>query len=158
MSIKNLPYNQNKLILENFEAHNAFTIKENINAITHQVDESTGEYVIKNANNNKVLSVNLDGTLTQPSYIKSHISSVVAPVSSQVGIHQTKLNEHETKLNEHDDRLSVVENNVGTNDLTSLENRIDDLEAYIVKLKTFMNNFKAGLSNYGSCNFDDVIN
>ena len=55
MSIKNLPYNQNKLILENFEAHNAFTIKENINTITHQVDQETGEYVIKNANNPDII-------------------------------------------------------------------------------------------------------
>ena len=151
MSLKNVPFNQNKLILQDFEAHNAFTIKENVNTITHQVDEITGEYIIKNSNNNKILSVNLDGSLTQPSSIKSHISNSILPISQQVSVHQGKLNEHEN-------RLSVVENNVGTNDLTSLENRVEVLENYIIKLKTFMNNFKAGLSNYGNCNFNDVIN
>lgn len=151
MSIKNVAISQNRAVFQDFEAHNSFTIKENVNTIVHQVDENTGEYVIKNANNNKILSVNLDGTLTQPSFIKSHISNSILPVSQQVAIHQGKINQHE-------DRLSSVENNLGINDLTSIENRIDELEAYIARMKTFMNNFKAGFSDSGSLNWNDIIN
>lgn len=149
MSIRNLPFQHNNLILENFEAHNSITIKEDINSVSHYVDANTGEYVIKNAGNNKILSVNMDGTLTQPSYIKTHITNAVAPVASQVGVHQSRINQHE-------DRLAVVEGNVGVQDISALENRIDELELYISKLQTFLTTLKAGFSHSQGVNWDNV--
>ena len=91
MALRNIFSNQQKLTLQDFEAHNSFTITENINSITHKIDENTGEYVIKNALNNNILSVNLDGTLSNDSYVKAHISNVLNPLTSQVEVHQETL-------------------------------------------------------------------
>jgi hypothetical protein len=57
----------------------------------HTVDPSTGEYIIKDAGNNKILSVNQNGTLTNSSYVKSHIDNLVNPISQSVSAHNVKL-------------------------------------------------------------------
>lgn len=105
MSIKNIAFNQNarSLILENFEAHNSFVIKENVNSIIHSVNEQTGEYTIKNSNGDRLLAVSMDGTLTNQSAIKDHINNAVAPLTSQVANHQENL-----------DSLSIPTNFSGT--------------------------------------------
>lgn len=148
MSIKNLPYNQNKLVLQDFECNNSFTIREAINNVSHYVDEATGKYVIADKSN-PILSVNMDGTLNS-CHVKSHVTSVVAPLSSQVGVHQSSIDDHES-------RLGDIESNVGSSDLTALTNRVAELEAYIVSLKGFMAQFQAGFIVTDDLDFDPVL-
>ena len=91
MSLKNIAFNQGTLTLEDFTARNNFKIMEDINSITHKIDESSGEYIIHNSDNNNILSVNKNGTLTNTSYIKSHIDNTVSPISSLLNVHTQKL-------------------------------------------------------------------
>ena len=51
MALRNI-MNRNALQMENFDAHNQIRIVENADTITHQIDELTGEYTIKNSANN----------------------------------------------------------------------------------------------------------
>ena len=84
MSLKNLPYQNNTLTLQDFVSKGQLTIQEDVQVIKHQVHPITGEYTITDINNNNVLSVSSDGTLTNDSYIKTHIANQVNPVSSSL--------------------------------------------------------------------------
>lgn len=145
MSLRNLPYSKNSLTLESFVANNSFTIKENINSIIHKVDETTGEYIIKNASDNNILSVDKNGNLTNTSYIKSHIANQIAPISSQVGVHQSNLDDHENRINTLETSVPTTEN------LTDLQNRVSELENYVVNVKAFMLDLRSRLGG------DDII-
>ena len=97
MSIRNF-YNNGRFIGETFEAHNTFTIKEAVNEISHAINETTGEYTVKDKNSNVIFSVNSDGTLHNNSSIKQHVTDSTASLGRTLTDHTTSLTDHETRL------------------------------------------------------------
>lgn len=169
MSLKNLPYQQNKLILQDFVANNNFTIQEGINTIVHQVDPLTGEYKITDINNNNVLSVSLDGTLSNDSYIKSHIVDQVNPISNALTAQTVNLS------NARDDITALqvlTEQQVGlitglTTSLSTMQSVVPtdqnftNLTNQVNAIQTYMNNLKSVFSQLNTIiavDFSSVMN
>ena len=97
MALRNI-MNRNAMQCENFDAHNQLRIVENADTITHQINELTGEYTIKNSANHVILSTDTSGNLTNNSKIKQHVADNVLPLSRTIATHTTTLNTHHTRL------------------------------------------------------------
>lgn len=110
MALRNLYNSQNSsFTLDDIEITHAMTLKEENYSIRHELNPTTGDYTIKDKNNNKLFHMDKFGAL-KPSYLHAHIQTKVQTKVQEVkdvtDAHDTTLSSHTASITSHTSTLS----------------------------------------------------